>query len=77
MDVSLTTVGTLVDQVRFEGEVAAFLVDDHGELIYFTGAELDVETKLEDLDAQFSDAGGFAELAGEIIEGDSDMGQVV
>ena len=77
MDVSLTTVGTIVNQIRVEGEGTAFLVDDRGEIIYLTGADLDVETTLEDLDTQFADASGFAELAGEIVEGDSAMGRVV
>ena len=77
MDVSLATVGTMVNQIRFEGESAAFLVDDQGEIIYFTGADLPIETKLEDLDTLVTDTAGFAEFSAELINGDSGIGRVV
>ncbi|MFV2072479.1 MAG: methyl-accepting chemotaxis protein [Thermoanaerobaculales bacterium] len=77
MDVELSTVGTMVNQIRFEGESAAFLVDDQGEIIYFTGADLPIETKLEDLDTQVADTAGFAEFSADIAKGDGGFGRVV
>jgi methyl-accepting chemotaxis protein len=52
------------------------LVDGTGEIIYFTGAELDVEAKLEDLDTQFPETSGFAELSARIVDGELSLGEV-
>jgi len=66
MDVLLTTVGRLVEDVQFEGKGSAFLVDARGEIIYFTGADVGSETLLQDLDEQFAETSGFADL-GEVL----------
>jgi methyl-accepting chemotaxis protein len=42
MDVLLTTVADLVGQVRYNGTGSAFLVDQKGEIIYFTDKEAKV-----------------------------------
>jgi methyl-accepting chemotaxis protein len=76
MDVLLTTVGDIVEQIRYQGVGSAFLVDGTGEIIYFTGAELDVEAKLEDLDTQFPETSGFAELSARIVDGELSLGEV-
>jgi methyl-accepting chemotaxis protein len=62
MDVLLTTVGRLVEEVQYEGQGSAFLVDARGEIIYFTGADVGTETRLQDLDEQFAETSGFADL---------------
>jgi methyl-accepting chemotaxis protein len=77
MDVLLTTVGDIMEQIRYQGVGSAFLVDGTGEIIYFTGAELDVEVVLEDLDVQFPETRGFAELSARIVEGDLGLSDVV
>jgi methyl-accepting chemotaxis protein len=41
IDVLLTTVGQLVEQVRYRGTGSAFLVDQRGEIIYFTDPEVE------------------------------------
>ncbi len=68
MDVLLTTVGRLVEEVQYEGLGTAFLVDDRGEIIYFTGAEVGTETLLQDLDEKFADTAGFADLGQVLAE---------
>ena len=42
MDVLLTTVAGLVEQVRYRGTGSAFLVDQKGEFIYFTDKDLEI-----------------------------------
>jgi methyl-accepting chemotaxis protein len=74
MDVLLTTVGRLVEQVQYEGQGTAFLIDSQGEVIYFTGAELAVETRIQDLDTLFPETAGFADL--NAVLADSDPGHL-
>ncbi len=76
MDVLLTTVGELVRNVVYQGQGSAFLVDHQGEIIYFTGADLEVEAKLEDLDLLSEEASGFSNLSARIREGDTSNGEV-
>jgi len=68
MDVLLTTVGRLVEEVHYEGQGSAFLVDARGEIIYFTGADVGTETLLKDLDEQFPGTSGFADLGAVLAE---------
>jgi methyl-accepting chemotaxis protein len=42
IDVLLTTVGQLVEQVRYRGKGSAFLVDQRGEIIYFTDKDIEI-----------------------------------
>jgi methyl-accepting chemotaxis protein len=77
MDVLLDTVGATVQKIRYKGQGSAFLVDDHGEIIYFTGADLQIETHLENLDTQFADTRGFADLGERLLAGDNSPGSVV
>jgi methyl-accepting chemotaxis protein len=88
LDVLLSTVGDLVRMVRYQGQGAAFLVDQQGEIIYLAGvrAELEqvlrdlredgVEVVLEDLDQRFEETRGFGELAAQIRAGDRRRGEV-
>jgi len=76
MDVLLDTVGATVQKIRYKGQGAAFLMDDKGEIIYFTGADLEIETHLENLDTQFADTKGFAELSDRLLAGDNSPGTV-
>ena len=70
MDVLLTTVAGLVEQVRYKGSGSAFLADQYGEIIYLTGADIEIETKLEDLDTVVPDTAGFSELSDRVLAGD-------
>jgi methyl-accepting chemotaxis protein len=42
MDVLLTTVAGLIEQVRYRGKGSAFLVDQAGEIIYFTDDDVEI-----------------------------------
>lgn len=70
MDVLLTTVAGLVEQVRYRGTGSAFLVDQKGEIIYFTDTEIDIEAKLEDLDTLVPGTAGFSELSERVLAGE-------
>ena len=70
MDVLLTTVGEMVDQVRHEGEGSAFLVDGRGEIVFINAVDIPLETTLDVLDAERARTGGFAELSARIQNGD-------
>jgi len=76
VDVLLTTVGEMVGEVTNRGGGAAFLVDGHGEIIYFTASDLELETVLEDLDTLFEKTAGFKELSTRVLDGDRSPGEV-
>jgi len=79
-DVSMRSVGRLVRAIQFEGQGEAFLIDDVGEVIYFTGIKAEdeaqegaaeVETLLAGLDQREEIAAdGFAELSDRLLAGD-------
>ncbi len=76
MDVLLTTVAGLVEQVRYRGTGSAFLVDQKGEIIYFTGTDIDIEAKLEDLDSLVPGTTGFSELSDRVLAGDRSRSRI-
>jgi methyl-accepting chemotaxis protein len=69
-DVLLTTVAGLVEQVRYAGTGSAFLVDQRGEIIYFTDADIEIEATLKDLDGLVPDTVGFSDLSSRLLSGD-------
>ena len=79
-DVSMKSVGRLVRAIQFEGQGEAFLIDEVGEVIYFTGIRVEdeaqigateVETFLAGLDQREDIAAdGFAELSDRLLAGD-------
>jgi methyl-accepting chemotaxis protein len=80
MDVLLTTVARLVDQVQYEGQGTAFVFDSRGEIIYFAGAETaietrlqdGIETRLQDIDTLIPETAGFADLGAALSESGPD-----
>jgi len=92
-DVSMRSVGGLVRAIQFQGEGAAFLIDDRGEVIYFPeitideqariageskGGASDVESRLAGLDRRADiRADGFAELSDRLLAGDHEMSKVL
>ncbi len=74
-DVSIATVGELVRSIKLQGQGDAFLVDQRGEVIYFTGADVGLETKLADLDTMAGNS-GFADLSRRILAGDHSRTEV-
>ncbi|MCU0291097.1 MAG: response regulator, partial [Thermoanaerobaculaceae bacterium] len=70
IDVLLLTVGKLIDNITYEGAGNAFLVDEHGRIIYFPAVDFTslprgarVTTELAAIDQLFPDTQGFAALA--------------
>ena len=74
-DVSIASVGELVGKIKLDGQGDAFLIDDKGEVIYFTGADVDLETQLADLDTAAGNR-GFAELSRQLLAGDHQQAEV-
>lgn len=74
VDILITTVGNLVNQISYQGQGRAFLLNEKQELVYFPAddVELNLNTPLSDFDRIFSDAlpreetNGFAKLADKI-----------
>jgi methyl-accepting chemotaxis protein len=48
MDVLLTTVAELIEQVDYRGTGSAFLIDQNGEIIYFTDKEVEILVDQQD-----------------------------
>ncbi|MEE4273972.1 MAG: methyl-accepting chemotaxis protein [Thermoanaerobaculales bacterium] len=74
-DVSIASVGELVGSIKLDGQGEAFLIDDKGEVIYFTGADVDLETQLADLDT-ISGNRGFADLSRQLVAGEYGQAEV-
>jgi len=45
-DVSMASIGGLVRAIQFQGQGEAFLIDAHGEVIYFPGIEIDEQARI-------------------------------
>jgi methyl-accepting chemotaxis protein len=65
VDILITTVSNLVDNIRYQNKGVAFLVDEQEQIVYFPGddATLEINQSLADLDTVFSETSGFSELS--------------
>jgi methyl-accepting chemotaxis protein len=68
IDVLLTTVGQLVEQIRYQGKGSAFLVDQRGEIIYFTDPEVEVFVDEQDEVSYLTDGGARIEAVLENLD---------
>ncbi len=79
VDLSLDIFGRLIDQIRFRGdEGSAFLVNENGEVIHFSGVELELDTTQErpvvylaSFDDEEMDSEGFRALTDSYVRGDT------
>ncbi len=82
VDILITTVGNLVNQISYLGQGRAFLLNEKQELVYFPAdeVELNLNTPLSDFDQIFSNAlpreetSGFSKLAENIENSQSGQG---
>jgi methyl-accepting chemotaxis protein len=72
VDILINTMADVVGEIRYRNEGAAFLVDDSGRLIAFSGMMPDSDSRLDDLDTTVDGADGFSELSTSLTEGDTD-----
>ncbi|TQV73137.1 methyl-accepting chemotaxis protein [Aliikangiella marina] len=69
VDILITTVSNLIDQIRYQQKGKAFLVNNDGRVVYFPtdGTELELNQPIAEFDRVFSESEGFAELSTAII----------
>lgn len=65
VDILISTIAGVLDDIRYEGQGVAFLVDDNQNVVYFpnTSDTLDISSPLASFDSAFSDSNGFTALA--------------
>lgn len=68
VDILISTIAGVLDDIRYEGQGVAFLVDENQNVVYFptTSDTLDISSPLASFDSAFSDSVGFAALANAI-----------
>ncbi len=68
VDILISTIAGVLDDIRYEGQGVAFLVDEDQNVVYFptTSDTLDISSPLASFDNAFSDSEGFAALANAI-----------
>jgi len=83
IDVLLLTVSKLMNGITYEGTGSAFLVDDHGRIIYFPAVDFstlprgaNVTTQLASIDQLFPGTSGFAALSQQLRSPEPGFAQV-
>ena len=68
VDILISTIGEVIDKIRFNGEGTAFLLDEEQNIVYFPkqSKTLELSQAFSSFDTVFNDTEGFAELAGQI-----------
>ena len=75
VDILISTIGEVIDGIRYEKTGTAFLLDDKQQIVYFPKQDIDLalSTKFTDFDTLFDDSEGFAELVGNIKNNNQGM----
>ncbi|GGW73854.1 methyl-accepting chemotaxis protein [Alteromonas halophila] len=75
VDIAISTVGEVVDSIRYEGKGTAFLLDDAQNIVYFPkqGKSLPLSPPIASFDSVFENSSGFGELATQIANNDKGM----
>lgn len=70
VDILISTVGNIVNEIRFEDQGFAFLVDENCGIVYFPGVSVDkwLGVQLNEIDDAFKQAAGFGLLKQHILE---------
>ena len=77
-DILITTVGQIIEQIKYKEEGYAFLIGESGELIYFPEKNLQMwyGKNLSSIDSLFTLANGFEELGNMMIQQDQGITEV-
>lgn len=79
VDILISTVGQVVDQIRYHGEGTAFLLDDEQNIVYFPKQKesLELSQGFATFDKVFADSEGFAELTRSITRSSDGIEKVM
>lgn len=79
IDILISTVGKIVSRIKYKNHGQAFLMDNAGRIIYFSGLNEStwLHRNLAELDSVFSSAAGFTTLRDHILQERRDLIHVV
>jgi methyl-accepting chemotaxis protein len=79
VDILISTVGKVVDTIRYENQGTAFLLDENQNIVYFPkqSVELPLSSAISNFDNAFNDTQGFNKLASAISANSSGIVPVV
>ncbi len=65
IDILISTIGQVIDKVRYEEQGVAFLLDENQQIVYFPKQEhsFEISSPLSNFDSLFADTKGFATLS--------------
>jgi len=78
VDILISTIGDVIDNIRYEGQGTAFLLDDVENIVYFPKQKesLELSSPIASFDNTFSDSSGFGALANAISRQGTGMVEV-
>lgn len=78
VDILISTIGNVIDAIKYEGQGTAFLLDDKQNIVYFPKQEkaLALSSSLSSFDTLFDDTSGFKPLVSEINRNKNGMANV-
>ena len=73
VDILISTVGKVIDAIRYEDQGTAFLLDENQNIVYFPkqNKALPLSSSIRNFDSVFNDTEGFSKLAGNIATNES------
>ncbi|MDY6976168.1 MAG: methyl-accepting chemotaxis protein [Pseudomonadota bacterium] len=73
VDILISTVGKVIDAIRYEGQGTAFLLDENQNIVYFPKQDkaLPLSSSVRNFDSVFNDTEGFSKLSGNIATNES------
>ena len=78
VDILISTVGKVIDAIRYEKQGTAFLLDENQNIVYFPkqSKELPLSSSIRNFDNVFDNTEGFGKLAGSIAANESGIEHV-
>lgn len=75
VDILISTVGDVIDAIRFQGKGTAFLLDENQNIVYFPkqSKDLPLSSPLAEFDSIFDETASFTELARNMASANSGM----
>lgn len=75
VDILISTIGNVIDAIKYEGQGTAFLLDDKQNIVYFPKQEkaLALSSSLSTFDSLFNETSGFKQLVSDINRNKSGM----
>ncbi|MFT4940510.1 MAG: methyl-accepting chemotaxis protein [Paraglaciecola sp.] len=79
VDILISTIGDVIDQIRYEQHGVAFLLDDNQNIVYFPAQDVDLalSTPISQFDKVFNDSQGFKVLATEMGSSSEGLVEVI